>query len=75
MFILSSHYLGGLIAGWHNIVGTIVILGFISLLVNVVLQTILLVLRVKSKTIGIKAWIRIFNVAIFAVQIVYYFII
>jgi hypothetical protein len=54
--------------------GTVVILGtFGSLLVNMVLQACLLVLRLAKKDIPVSVWLRVFNVAIFAVEIVRYF--
>ncbi len=55
---------------------TVVILGtLVSLLVNVILQIWLLVLRVSKKEVQVKPWLRVTNVAIFAVQLIYYFLV
>lgn len=53
--------------------GTIVILAFGAFFVNLILQTCLLVLRVAKKDIPVGAWLRVFNVAMFAVQIIFFF--
>jgi hypothetical protein len=75
LFVIITHYTGNMIATWHNIIGTIVILGVVSILINVALQIILLVYRIKQKDIPIPHWVRIFNVAMFVAQILFYFII
>ncbi len=55
--------------------GTIVILGtFGALLINSILQLCLLFLRITKKDIPVAAWLRIFNVAVFAIQIIRYFL-
>lgn len=59
----------------QTITGTVVILGmFVSLFLNVILQVALLVLRVAKKDVPVKAWLRIVNATVFAVQLVYFFL-
>jgi len=71
MFII--HFTHNFLASFGNIIGTIVILGFVSLIINLVLQAILTVRRIQKKNIPIRAWIRIFNLAVFVLQVWYYF--
>ena len=80
-FICNLCFLLGLvIMRTHNFIpyqavnGTVVILGtFGSIIINVILQSCLLVLRVTKKDVPVKAWLRIVNVAVFAIQIIFYF--
>jgi hypothetical protein len=75
LFIIVIHYTGDFIAGYHAVESTIVVLGFLSVVLNIILQLILFIRRITKKEIPVQAWLRIFNVAVFTVQILYYFII
>ena len=73
LIVFIIHFTGNFLANWHNIIGTIVILGFVSLVINLVLQAILSILRIQKKGIPVQAWVRIFNLAVFVLQLLYFF--
>ena len=72
--MLIIHFTHNFLEGWHHIISTVVILGFVSLLINFVLQVILTVLRIQKKNIPLQAWVRIFNLAVFVLQLWYTFL-
>ncbi len=81
-FICNLCFLMGLVIMYTHffianqaINSTVVVLGtFVSLFLTVILQVCLLVLRVGKKDIPVKPWLRIANVSVFGVQLVYYFL-
>ncbi len=73
--MMFVHYTYDFLAGLHGIESTVVVLGVLSFIVNIILQACLFIFRAVKKDISIKPWLRIFNVAMFALQIIYYFII
>jgi len=75
-FLISFiiHYTGNFLAKFPRIIGTIVILAVVSLIINLILQVILTVLRIQKKQIPVHAWVRIFNLAVFVIQIWYTFL-
>jgi hypothetical protein len=61
--------------GNQTLKGTVVILGtFASLLFNCILQAGMLLLRAGKKEIPVSPWLRVFNVVVFALQVIFYFL-
>lgn len=71
IFITQLTY--NFLASWHNIIGTIAILGFSSLIISAILQAILAVRRITNKPIPVKAWLRIANLVFFIMELWYFF--
>jgi hypothetical protein len=72
--IFASRWLNTITTN-RAIQSTIITLGLLAFFINLMLQATLFILRVTKKEIPVAAWLRIFNMAAFGLQIVYYFII
>lgn len=75
LFMIFASRWVNTITNYQAIDGTIIILGFLAFFLNIVLQAILFVFRVTKKEIPVAPWLRIFNIAVLGLQLIYYFVV